>query len=323
MTSALQPDSGAEQNPSLASLYGQVRCSSVALCAPLTVEDMVVQSMPDTSPGKWHLAHVSWFFEHFILSPYVNDYLSFNPKFDFLFNSYYFTVGQMHQRPRRGLLSRPTVREVLEYRHHVDEHMQALLETHIGDPELAFLATLGLNHEQQHQELLLTDIKHVLAQNPLKPAYRSDLGEFTGPGARLVEFRSGSSTKTRMLLDHLRELAAYVPVDISRDHLLATAEELARDYPGLEVQPVCADFTHDFELPGINCGSTPRCQISLQHWCGQAGKIDAEAPPERPVLKVLKIEFGGMGEVILKHGFHFSGEILVHHQCCDFKIEPE
>jgi len=193
MTSALQPDSGAEQNPALASLYGQVRRRSVALCAPLAVEDMVVQSMPDTSPSKWHLAHVSWFFERFILSQYVDDYPSFNPKFDFLFNSYYFTVGQMHQRPRRGLLSRPTVSEVLEYRRHVDGHMQALLETHPGDPDLAFLVTLGLNHEQQHQELMLTDIKHVLAQNPLKPAYRGDLGEFSGAGIKLdfVSFPGG------------------------------------------------------------------------------------------------------------------------------------
>ena len=193
MTSAPQPDSGAEQNPSLASLFGQVRGRSVALCSPLAVEDMVVQSMPDTSPSKWHLAHVSWFFERFILSQYVDDYPSFNPKFDFLFNSYYFTVGQMYQRPRRGLLSRPTVSEVLAYRHHVDEHMQALLQRRGDDPGLAFLSTLGLNHEQQHQELMLTDIKHMLAQNPLKPAYRSDLGQFDSAGTDLdfVSFAGG------------------------------------------------------------------------------------------------------------------------------------
>ena len=193
MNNTLPPGIAAERDMSLTSTYGQIRSRSVALCSPLAAEDMVVQSMPDTSPSKWHLAHVSWFFERFILSQHVNDYQTFNPNFDFLFNSYYFTVGQMHLRPRRGLLSRPTVSEVLEYRLHVDENMQALLERHSGDPDLAFLVTLGLNHEQQHQELMLTDIKHMLAQNPLNPTYRSDLGQFDGSGVDLhfVSFPGG------------------------------------------------------------------------------------------------------------------------------------
>jgi len=193
MTSNAQQGTGADRDGSLVKSYRRIREQSQALCSPLAVEDMVIQSMPDVSPSKWHLAHVSWFFERFVLSQHVAGYRAFNPKFDFLFNSYYFTVGQMHQRPRRGLLSRPTVSEVLDYRRHVDQHMATLLEQRGDDPDLAFLVTLGLNHEQQHQELMLTDIKHVLAQNPLKPAYRDDLGQFDGPGTDLgfVSFPGG------------------------------------------------------------------------------------------------------------------------------------
>jgi ergothioneine biosynthesis protein EgtB len=163
--------------------YFDVRARSVALCEPLSPEDMTVQSMPDVSPSKWHLAHVTWFFERFLLQPHCNGYAVFNKQFDHLFNSYYFTVGQMHQRPRRGLLSRPGVDEVLRYREHVDRAMTELLEQ--ADGELASLVLLGLNHEQQHQELILTDIKHVLAQNPMLPAYgaATDPGEATAPSA--------------------------------------------------------------------------------------------------------------------------------------------
>jgi len=155
----------------IANAYHAVRSRTRALAAPLSAEDACVQSMPDASPAKWHLAHTTWFFERFILTPRASGYRVFNEGFDYLFNSYYYTAGQMHARPRRGLVTRPSLSEVLDYRSHVDAGIQSLLEREHGDEELAFLVTLGINHEQQHQELLLTDIKHLFAQNPLLPAY--------------------------------------------------------------------------------------------------------------------------------------------------------
>jgi len=133
---------------------------------------MTVQSMANTSPTKWHLAHVTWFFERFVLVPHAKGYRVFDEAYDYLFNSYYYTAGDMYSRPGRGLLSRPTVDDVRRYREHVDEHLERLLEG--ADAEVEFLVTLGLNHEQQHQELMLTDIKHAFGESPLKPAYRKD-----------------------------------------------------------------------------------------------------------------------------------------------------
>ena len=155
----------------------RVRSYTETLCAPLATDDYQIQSIVQTSPPKWHIAHVSWFFETFVLPHFRPDYKAFDPHFDFIFNSYYYTHGHMHPRPRRGLLSRPTVEEVYRYRAHVDEHMRELMET-VDDAqweELAFRVILGLNHEEQHQELLLMDIKHNFSVNPLKPAYREDL----------------------------------------------------------------------------------------------------------------------------------------------------
>ncbi len=159
----------------LSARYSRVRALSVTLAGTLAPEDTVVQSMPDASPTKWHLAHVTWFFERFVLESFVPGYQRFDDDYDYLFNSYYYTAGQMHARPKRGLLSRPTLAQVFDYRAHVDEHMLRLLDVRSDDAELAAVVTLGLNHEQQHQELLLTDIKHVLAQNPLQPAFDPDL----------------------------------------------------------------------------------------------------------------------------------------------------
>lgn len=153
--------------------YRRVRHFSEKLCAPLEAEDYVVQSMPDVSPTKWHLAHTSWFFETFLLAEQVPGYTSLHPQYAYLFNSYYNSVGARHCRPRRGLISRPTVRETYVYRRYVDEHMQTFLER-CDERKLAQVAplvTLGIHHEQQHQELMLTDIKHVLACNPLHPVY--------------------------------------------------------------------------------------------------------------------------------------------------------
>lgn len=154
--------------------YQEVRKLSEHLCETLETEDYVIQSMPEASPTKWHLAHTSWFFETFLLQPNISDYRSAHPQYNYLFNSYYNAVGPFHCRPKRGLLSRPTVREVYSYRHYVDELMLELLDR-ADERKLDTLGpriTLGLNHEQQHQELMLTDIKHVFSQNPLLPIYR-------------------------------------------------------------------------------------------------------------------------------------------------------
>jgi len=161
----------------LSGRYRRVRAFTEALCEPLATEDYVVQTMEDVSPTKWHLAHVSWFFETFLLREHLPGYEPLDETYAYLFNSYYVQAGERHCRDRRGWISRPTVEEVYRYRRHVDEHMERLLERAAGDPELAAavdpVVTIGIHHEQQHQELLLTDIKHVFSVNPLRPAYRA------------------------------------------------------------------------------------------------------------------------------------------------------
>jgi ergothioneine biosynthesis protein EgtB len=154
----------------LAARFRQVRATTEGLAAPLSPEDQTVQSMPDVSPTKWHRAHTSWFFETFLLEPSLAGYRSFHPAFAYLFNSYYEGVGARYPRPRRGIVSRPGVAEVAEYRRHVDEAMRRLLGGQLS-VAVSDLIELGLHHEQQHQELLLMDIKHVLSCNPLQPAY--------------------------------------------------------------------------------------------------------------------------------------------------------
>lgn len=150
--------------------YQTIRSRTQSLVAPLSPEDMVVQSMPDASPAKWHMAHTTWFFETFLLAENVVDYQPFDPAFGYLFNSYYEAIGPRHPRPQRGLLTRPSVDKVLEYRKHVDEHMRTLLESALPDGT-AELIELGLAHEEQHQELLLMDILHLFSTSSLKPAY--------------------------------------------------------------------------------------------------------------------------------------------------------
>ncbi|HEY5173441.1 MAG TPA: ergothioneine biosynthesis protein EgtB [Acidimicrobiia bacterium] len=149
--------------------YGRVRDLTEELAAPLSDEDQVVQSMPDVSPTKWHRAHTTWFFETFLLAPRVERYTAFDPAYAYLFNSYYEAVGPRHPRPLRGLLSRPSVDEIARYRTYVDDAMHELIDT--CDSDAAALVVLGLHHEQQHQELLLMDIKHVLHCNPTDPVY--------------------------------------------------------------------------------------------------------------------------------------------------------
>jgi ergothioneine biosynthesis protein EgtB len=147
--------------------YRAVRAHTEALTKSLSAEDCVIQSMPDTSPVKWHLAHTSWFFETLILAEEPG-YLPFDSRFGYLFNSYYEALGPRHPRPRRGLITRPSLEEVMAYRRHVDAAMESLL---LRRSDLQARVELGLNHEQQHQELILTDIKHAFFSNPLLPAY--------------------------------------------------------------------------------------------------------------------------------------------------------
>jgi ergothioneine biosynthesis protein EgtB len=154
--------------------YRAVRERSVALTAGLSAEDCCAQSMPDASPTKWHLGHSSWFFETFVLERWEPGFRPFDPAFRVLFNSYYNAVGDKHPRTQRGLLTRPELKVVLAYRVDVDRRMQNLLAAHCEDVELAALVQLGLQHELQHQELMLTDIKHLLSCNPLLPAYHDE-----------------------------------------------------------------------------------------------------------------------------------------------------
>jgi ergothioneine biosynthesis protein EgtB len=152
--------------------YRRVRDETEALAAPLSPEDQVVQSMPDVSPTKWHRAHTTWFFETFLLTPYLDKYPPFDPSYGFLFNSYYEAAGPRHPRPHRGLLSRPSVDDIARYRAHVDHAMHDLID--VCPDAATSLIELGLHHEQQHQELLLMDIKHVLHCNPTDPVYAAD-----------------------------------------------------------------------------------------------------------------------------------------------------
>jgi len=158
---------------SIQARFDEIRRTTVELCEPLTREDCVIQSMPDASPTKWHLAHTTWFFETFVLEKGLAGYRPFCAEFKYLFNSYYLSVGERHQRASRGLLSRPTVDEVFAYRQHVDRCMSEMFErrdiSQLRDLESTL--EIGVNHEQQHQELILTDIKHAFSLNPLHPVY--------------------------------------------------------------------------------------------------------------------------------------------------------
>ena len=181
----------------LMGLYQDVRQAPEGLCRPLAIEDYVIQASPEVSPAKWHLAHVSWFFETVLLKRHLPGYQPFNPKYEFLFNSYYNSVGPQYFRPDRSHLSRPTVAEVYEYRRHVDQGISELIEV-TGPTQLrsiGSLITLGVNHEQQHQELLLTDMKYNLAVNPLRPAYHTrQLPQRESAPMRWVEFEAGLHT---------------------------------------------------------------------------------------------------------------------------------
>jgi ergothioneine biosynthesis protein EgtB len=182
----------ASYGSALSAHYQQVRAQTERLMAPLSPEDCQAQSMPDASPVKWHLAHVTWFFETFILERFEARFVPFNPAFRVLFNSYYNAVGDKHPRAQRGALTRPALAEVLQWRNQIDQRMQALLATN-SDPELRTLVELGLQHEQQHQELLLTDMKHLLSCSALLPVYQKawPLAMVAPVAAQWLEFAGG------------------------------------------------------------------------------------------------------------------------------------
>ncbi len=175
--------------PDLIAHYQAVRGATEAMCSGLSPEDCNLQAMPETSPAKWHMAHTSWFFDAFVLEPFQADYVPHNPLYRMLFNSYYNGIGAQYPRPQRGLLSRPSLDEVYAYRAVVDLAVNGLLaeNTHPQAARIRELVELGLHHEAQHQELLLTDIKYSFFQNPLSPAYRE--GEAETPGTEPVSLR--------------------------------------------------------------------------------------------------------------------------------------
>jgi len=186
--------------------FAHVRGRTEALARPLALEDQVVQSMPDASPTKWHLAHTSWFFETFVLGPHVPRYRVFDARYGVLFSSEHHAAGERHPRPERGLLSRPTVSEVAAYRAHVDVWMGELLSGAHGRLSRALAGTieLGLNHEEQHQELLLTDAKHLLGSNPLLPAYLAPTRATLEPHPELAGYRNFLGPEARWQFSGLR-----------------------------------------------------------------------------------------------------------------------
>jgi ergothioneine biosynthesis protein EgtB len=189
---ATAPPRPGEGVPPFGERYRRIRDWTVDLTEGLAPEDQVVQTMEDVSPTKWHLAHTTWFFETFLLVPHHPGYRLHDERYPYLFNSYYVQAGARHCRDQRGHISRPTVEEVLAYRHHVDQAMMDFLGGGFtgDDPDLSYLVELGLNHEQQHQELLLTDLKHVFSVNPLRPVYAPGVEEESGrPGTSQGAFR--------------------------------------------------------------------------------------------------------------------------------------
>ncbi|MBC7804075.1 MAG: ergothioneine biosynthesis protein EgtB [Candidatus Parcubacteria bacterium] len=168
----MKPENKSLAQADLAQRYDAVRSATAALAEGLSAEDCALQSMPDASPVKWHLAHTTWYFETFVLEQAAARHEPFHPAFRYLFNSYYNALGEQFSRPHRGLLSRPGLDEIRRYRAHVDERMRSLLAGKPLAVQTLAIVELGLNHEQQHQELILTDVKHLLSLNPLAPAYR-------------------------------------------------------------------------------------------------------------------------------------------------------
>ena len=208
---------------SLAERFEQVRRTTHRLQEPLSPEDCTTQSMPDASPTKWHLGHTTWFFERLVVSEALDGYTPHHEDFWVLFNSYYNSLGQQHPRPKRGLLSRPGLDAVLRYRAHVDDHMMRLLQSDVLSEGLAAIVEVGLNHEQQHQELIVTDVKHLLSCNPLRPAYRE---RSPSPAGAFVPLRWCGHDEGIYWIGHQGEDFAY-DHEQPRHRTLVAAFELA------------------------------------------------------------------------------------------------
>ena len=295
----------------MAARFRQVRQRTMDLCAGLNAEDLLLQSMPDASPGKWHLAHTTWFFEQFVLGR-DSTYRPHDPAWNYLFNSYYQSVGPMHARPRRGMLSRPSLGEVRDYRHRIDAAVVVLLERQ-DDADLVALVELGLQHEQQHQELLLTDIKHAFWCNPLQPAYRAPIAfaaESKSVPLRFVAGREGiveighrgegfsfdNETPRHRVLLHPHALANRL---VSNAEYLAFVHEGGYREPGLWLSDGWAtvqregwqhpiywqdDLASEFTLAGMRAldSHEPVCHLSyyeaeaFARWAGQRLPTEAE-----------------------------------------------
>lgn len=219
-----------QQSAELATRFQQVRQRTQELCAPLETEDFVPQAVEFASPPKWHLAHTTWFFEEMVLCKFLPDYRVFHPSFSQLFNSYYQSVGTLFDRNRRGVITRPTVKQVFAYRKYVDEQMLKLLETKT-DPELLNLIELGINHEQQHQELLVTDLKLVLGLNPTFPIYDANYIEghdISSQGQQWLEIAAGNysigATGDSFCFDNERQRHTVYLNDFSISSTLVTNE---------------------------------------------------------------------------------------------------
>ncbi|MEM0915125.1 MAG: ergothioneine biosynthesis protein EgtB [Planctomycetota bacterium] len=200
--------------------FRDVRAATLAITRPLAVEDYCIQSCEDVSPTKWHLAHTTWFFERFILKRFHPEYAEFHPRYDYLFNSYYNTVGPMHCRPARGKLSRPTVDEVLDYRRTIDAAVLDLIGRSSGfEPEqqqsFQDVMVLGLHHEQQHQELMVTDLKHVFSSNPLLPTYHAAPTNLTPTGSAAPGWVDPPSLPALAWIDHPGGL---IDIGLPADH---------------------------------------------------------------------------------------------------------
>jgi len=310
MATATQSNRATITTDALVARYRLVRNATMQLTAPLAVEDQVVQVVAETSPTKWHLGHTTWFFERFVLREHARDYTSVDDRYDHLFNSYYYTVGEMHARPDRGLLSRPTVAEVREYRARVDDAIEALLRERGADDEIAFLVTLGLHHEQQHQELLLTDVKQVLFVNPLEPAYDSlprppsraaaplefirRSGGIAEIGAKNEEFCFDNETPRHRVLigDHAiasrlvtnAEYREFIRADGYRTPSLWLADGWTKIRESGWNRPLCwsEDLTREFTLGGLReiDDSAPVCHVSFYEADAFARYAGARLPSE-------------------------------------------
>ncbi len=304
---------GIGQREDILHAFQRVRGRSLEIAAPLSSEDCCAQSMPDASPIKWHLAHTTWFFETFILEAHEAGFAPFHPAFRVLFNSYYNGIGAKHPRAQRGLLTRPSLDEVRAYRLDVDRRMAHLLASGAA-PGIAALVELGLQHEQQHQELMLTDLKHLLAQNPLYPAYTVQPMEEGEPAAPLawIDFDGGLAEigyggsgfcfdnelpRHRTYLEPFQlasrlvtngEYRAFIEAGGYRDPSLWLAEGWDRVCAGEITQPLYwiagEDGWHEFTLHGVQPldPARPVTHVSMYEadayarWCGARLPTEAE-----------------------------------------------